>query len=154
MATGLPDYYRGIDVTYQTLSELMNRPKYGAANVAYGELVVTASAETVIVTVNGKGMVYGGVVALDHTSTQSLGIPRLYVDGSIVADSALTFLNKYGLDVENSYGIYLRVFDETNFVYGAGFSRGITFETSIEVRYREVNGSTPSVAVLLVYALI
>ena len=29
MASGLPDYYRGVDVAYQALSEMIVRPKYG-----------------------------------------------------------------------------------------------------------------------------
>lgn len=154
MASGLPDYYRGVDIAYQALSQMIVRPKYGGANVAFGEVEVSASGETAIVSISGKGMVYGGVLALDHTSSQAAGTPRLYVDGELIADSAFVFLNKFGLIVENSYAIYLARFDDVNFIYSGVFSRGITFETTLEVRYREVDGGIPVVAVLLVFALI
>ena len=57
MASGLPDYYNGVDVTYQTLAEIINRPKYGAGQRSTAAVAVDASAETTLITITGKGMV-------------------------------------------------------------------------------------------------
>ena len=43
MASGLPDFHRGVDVALQSLAEVTNRPKYGAATYSSGNKTVSAS---------------------------------------------------------------------------------------------------------------
>lgn len=154
MAHGLPDYYRGVDIAYQALAQLITRPMYGGAQRVAGNTVVTASAETILASVSGKGMIYDGIWRLDHTSTQNLSIPRLYVDGSLIGNLMFFHLNKYAIWYEGDYSIHTLMYDNTNFIYSASISHGITFETSFKIAYLEEHGSTPTVWHDVTYALV
>lgn len=142
MASGMPDYYRGV------------RPRYGASKTVIGGGAVGANVKTDLVEVTGKGMIYGGNVYLSYTSTQKDGIPILKVDGTEISTINFFTMNFFGLCKGYSYPFSLLVFDDTNFVYSAGVAFGFTFEEGVEVVYDERNGGTPTVVCRLVYALI
>lgn len=154
MASGLPDYHRGVDIKLQSLSELTSRPKYGAAKGILSSRGVTASAGTYLVEVLGKGMIYGGSVWLDYTSTQANS--ELWVVCDDEAINALSFfrLKEYGIDDPRNSPVSVNKFDGTNHVYSVGISYGITFEESLRLLYWEKYGKTPVVHYHLVYALI
>lgn len=154
MTRGLPDYYRGVDIAYQALAQMIVRPKYGGGLATWGSAVVTANAETTLITVSGKGMIYGGVVFLDHTSSQKTGIARLKADGNLLADMSFEGMNKHNIINPWSYPFYLLKFDEANFVYTVATSFGLTFETNFELAYFEQEGETPTVRFDICYALI
>jgi len=154
MASGLPDYYRGVDIAYQALSQMIVRPKYGAALLAAGAETVDAGGVTTLVSIEGKGMIYGGILFLGYTSTQRFSAPRFYIDGHGL--SGLTFWELLGLGVTkpNVYPVTLLGYDEAGYVYSVGFAHGITFEESALVSYYEFHGTTPVVYCELVYALV
>lgn len=154
MATGLPDYYRGIDVTYQTLSELMNRPKYGAAQRVVGSITATASTKVSLGAVSGKGMIYGGFVAAFDTLTQDMGLVYIEIDGALYGAWSFVNINFWGLYGEHSYPFYMLRYDDADFRYSVGISSGLTFETSFEVFYEEQYGRTPTVHFQFNYALV
>ena len=133
---------------------VVSRPRYGKAERLWDQAEVVAEDETEIGAVTGKGMIYGGVVLLDHDSAQDEGTPRLYIDNVRIADLDFNALAKYCLVREHSYPLYLCKKDETNFVYAVGVSRGITFETDFKIKYDENNGTTPVVYCRVIYALI
>jgi len=154
MASGLPDYYRGVDIAYQALAQVTNRPKYGGALELYGSVVVTANFTTGLAEVSGKGMIYGGLVYLDPTATQASGIPGVIVDGNVIAGITFTRMNKYNVSKSWAYPLYLLSYDDVNFVYSCAASYGITFESSFKLVYNEAEGATPRVYYDFVYALI
>jgi len=154
MSSGLPDFYRGIDVAFQSLGQIINRPKYGGAVQSAGSVVVTASVQTQIISVLGKGMVYGGILFLDYTSTQRDSFPVLLVDGVNINPVTFTNLNKYGVNIPRAYSIAMAVYNDVDFIYSVQFSYGITFESSVSIEYQEEHGTTPVVASQLTYALI
>jgi len=154
MAHGLPDYYRGVDIAYQALAQLIVRPKYGGAQNAQANVTVTPNAETTLVSVSGKGVLYGGCVFLDHTSTQLASTVRLYVDGAQLSFLSFYTLNKHNIHEPRSTSVYLLKYDNTEFIYTVGISPDITFESSFAVKYQENEGATPVVYCDLNYALI
>lgn len=154
MASGRPDYTRTIDILYQSLAQVTNRPKYGGAQLEVGYATVDANGETELINITGKGVIYGGFFRLAHTSTQLNSAPRLYVDGVRVATLDFCDLARYGLVVDSGYSTYLLVLDDVNYIYSAGISRDITFETSLKTTYNEWYGSTPFVWSILYYALV
>lgn len=154
MASGRPDYFRGVDVTYQTLGEIINRPKYGAENYDEGSVQVPVSSVTNLLTVTGKGMTYGGVVLVGPGGTQQDGKVQLVVDGDLMSGMSFTFMNDYKVTRQDSYPIYLMKYDEVGGIYMVALSRGITFETSLVVRYVEAEGETPDIVYKITYALI
>jgi len=154
MSHGLPDYYRGVDIAYQALSELINRPKYGGAQRTAGSVAVTANDTTQLISVSAKGMIYGGYLFLDHTATQKNSIFILKVDGNIIGYLSADGGNAYNINIEHNSPVYLRKYDDTNFIYCMALSHGITFETSFTVEYEEKHGGTPTLSYRVVYAVV
>lgn len=154
MAHGLPDYYRGVDIAYQALAQLMVRPTYGAARTAYGSKVVTASAETELCSVIGAGLIYGGVIYLDHTASQRQAKPWLYIDGQNLGQLSLQWLYKWNVLHPTSLPFYLLAYDDAEYKYAVGLSPGFTFESSFKLAYEEFDGATPTVYYSIQYALI
>lgn len=154
MSHGLPDWYRGVDIAYQALAEMITRPKYGAAQVAEASEVVDASGVTELISITGKGMIYGGALWMDYTSTQKDSSPLLTIDGNEFRDDGLYTINFMNWNNPLILPISILKYDDTNFVYCVGFAYGYTFETSVLVSYSEKHGTTPTVNASLYYALI
>lgn len=154
MAHGLPDFYRGMDVAYQMLSEMIVRPKYGGALLAWGSRECAAGVQTTLLGVAGKGMIYGGAIWLDYTSTQSNSQPWLGIDGYTLTNLSFERLMEYGINEPRAWPLALHKKDSVKWVYSVGVSYGITFEESVVLAYYEQHGTTPTVHYRLVYALI
>ncbi len=154
MASGLPDFYRGVDVAYQALSQMIVRPKYGAAVKSAGNKVVASLGRTTLLAISGKGMLYGGLVYLNHTSTQKAAEVILVVDGDDMISMTFDNMNLLNVNIAGIYPTVLRRFDEVNFIYCVGLGYGITFETGLSVVYNELNVGTPTVFAEMMYALI
>jgi len=154
MASGLPDYYRGVDVAYQALAQMIVRPKYGGALLAWGSKYCTANTQNTLVGIAGKGMVYGGAVWLDYTSTQSNSQVWLGIDGYTLTNLSFERLVQYGIDKPRSWPVSVNKKDSVNWVYSVGISYGITFETQVVLAYLEEHGTRPTVHYRLVYSLI
>jgi len=154
MVSGHEDYYRGIDIAYQELSEQIVRPKYGGAILGPALAEVGALETTSLLEISGKGMIYGGVLWIDYTSTQQDSIVYLWVDGAKLLGFSFENMMRFNIIKPRSYPFTINVYNNIDFVYACGFSYGVTFETSLEITYREMHNTTPSVNVNLVYALI
>lgn len=142
MAIGLPDYSRGI------------RPGYGSGQNKAGYKVVLKNDTTPLATISGKGMIYGGYVRVEYTSSLSDSGLFLYVDDEKLGSIGFETLDRWNLDVEHSYPVYKRKYDDTNFIYVVAFSHGITFEKNIRIEYIEAGGKTPTAWWQIIYALI
>ncbi|KKM97804.1 hypothetical protein LCGC14_1164370 [marine sediment metagenome] len=154
MASGAPDYYSRVDVAIQALSEMVVRPKFGGALMEAGSMEVVANIANPLVAVAGKGMIYGGVLWLDNTSTQANSEAQLWLDGTNLNNLSFLRLRDYGLDNPRSTVVTIKKYDPTNFIYSAGFSYGLTFDAVLSLMYREQHGVTPTVHWRLVYTLL
>jgi len=154
MAHGLPDYYRGVDIAYQALSEMIVRPMYGAAQQLWNTKVCQANEESEVGQKTGQGMLYGGLIYLDPADSQAQGIPKLYIDDVCMATLSFDDLDKYSLNAEHSYPLYLLTKDDANFIYSVGISHGITFESEFRIAYDENDGDVVTVWCRVIYALI
>mgnify|MGYP001139474021 CR=1 FL=1 len=154
MGHGLPDFYRGVDIAYQALSELINRPKYGAAQKSFASVWVTPGVITNLISVSGKGIIYGGVLYLSPSTNQEGSSPRLTVDGIFLAGLSFYTLNRYGWNIPQSYVWYLTKYDNVNFVFSVGIGYPITFESSFVVGYKENYEVSVNVACDFCYALV
>ncbi len=141
MASGLPDYKIGV------------RLAYGQARQKAGGLIVKASDITEILSVTGKGVIYGGAVIVDYTASQNGSFVMLEVDDVQLSSANFFTLEAYGLDKQYCFPFYLMKYDDVNFVYTVGVMEGITFESGLRYLYEEINGDTPTVTGFLIYAL-
>lgn len=142
MSRGLPDYAREV------------RPRYGGAISTSGITGVDASKITDLVLVAGKGIIYGGAMWLEHTSTQSNSLPLLVVDKSTLSNISFLRLHTYGVDRARTVPLSINTYDLTNFIYSVGISYGYTFEDALSISYDEKHGTTPTIHWRLIYALI
>lgn len=154
MAHGLPDWYRGVDIAYQALSQMIIRPKYGAGVRATASVAATASEETTLITVAGKGVTYGGFLVSDGVDTQKADQPRIYLDDVLIFSLDFHDLNVFSLNVHRSAGLFERKYDDDTFRYVVALGYGYTFETSLKIAYLETYGRTPAVRAEVHYALV
>ncbi len=142
MAHGMPDYNKDV------------RPKYGGALQKKGSLAVDASVPTRLTNIEGKGVLYGGVVWLDPATTQANSAVLMKLDGTLLSSLSFVRMADYGVNNPRNSVFTLNKYDSVNKVYSVGLSYGITFESYLDLYYYETYGNTPTVFWDLVYALI
>ncbi len=142
MTSGLPDYGLGV------------RPQYGGAKFVKAVTAVLANVKTSLISVTGKGMIYGGELRVLGTERQMLDVPILSIDGVEISDTNFDNMRGWGFDVERVAPFYIRHFDGVNFLYSVGLTNGFTFESSFEILYDEKDGGTPGVSCRAYYALL
>lgn len=140
MASGLPDYLSVI------------RPQYGGARQRADVVGCVANVPNLLTAIEGKGMIYGGMVWLDHDSSQRDGEIVMKLDGTFLRSPSFLRMSQYGFDDSRCSIFTIRGYDNTEFIYSAGLSFGITFEEYCDVYYDENNGTEPTVHYLIVYA--
>lgn len=142
MVSGMVDYQRTV------------RPKYGGGLLAWGSKTLTANIQNTLCGINGKGMIYGGVVWLDYTITQANSEVWLGIDGYTLTNLSFIRLSQYGIQQPRAWPVSLLKYDAVNFIYSVGISYGITFEKQVVLAYFEKHGAMPTVHYRLVYTLI
>ena len=154
MATGKQDYYRGVDVAYQELAQVIVRPKYGGALLESDSRQIGEGAPIILFEVAGKGMTYGGVVWLDHTLTQANSIVAVDIDDQVINDLSFVRLRDYGITNPLIWPVTLLDFDTVYKIYAVGFSYGLTFEKNLKVWYEDKYNTAPTVHWRFVYTLL
>lgn len=142
MASGLPDFYRGM------------RPQYGGTIYKEGSEAVLPDAATGLALASGKGMLYGGVVWLDAAETQADSEIRLIIDDEYISNLSFIRMLDYGMTKPGSWLLYLNKFDAINNIYSVGMGFGVTFEDWMLLTYRENYGRTPTVHWRFCYAML
>jgi len=154
MASGLPDYNSAINLALQTLSEITNRPKYGAAQRVVGSVAATASTQISLAQVSGKGQIYGGFISSLGTATQVLDYVDIEIDGVVFAGWTLNAIFYWNLMTQSAYPFHILRYDDKDFTYSVGVQPFLTFETSFEIFYEETYGRTPTIAYQISYAVV
>ena len=142
MTSGTPDYFNTV------------RQNYGAAKQATGAFAAVANDITSLISVVGKGTIYGGSLFLDYTDDQSLSAPRLIIDNEEVGVIDFETINSKGLSKEGCYPFYGLIYDMVNFKYTVGITGGYTFDVMFKIQFEEKHGGTPAVKSYLTYALL
>jgi len=142
MASGLPDY------------EKIIRPKYGVTVSKHVLVEATLAGFTDLLTIAGKGMIYGGVLTVFSTSTQDLGYLSVSFDFGTSIAKTFWKLDRYGLTKHGGYPLSLCKFDDVNFIYAVEISHGITFEKGFFVTYKGLGAVSTWLEFDLVYALV
>lgn len=154
MASGLPDHYRGVDVAYQALSEMTVRPKYGQVFLKSGSEEANPNSDQILTLITGKGMIYGGVVWLDYTSTQANSYIKLLLDAEQMNDLSFLRLNEYRITNPRSSVVTINKYDSVNYVYSVGISYGLTFDSYLMLVYSNDYANTPTIHYRIVYTLL
>jgi len=155
MGHGAPDWWSRshIDIIGQALAYLTQRPMYGAAKSNYVYKQVDPNTETTLITVIGKGMIYGGLIQADVDYSIGNDIFRLYVDDEAIVGGSFYEYIQNNLSSYGDYCAWISCFDDKNHVYAVNFRYGLTFEEKIKITYQERNGKTPYIYCDIIYTL-
>jgi len=140
-----------LNLTAQDLALLKQKPSYGGSILASYDGTVNSSTETTLFSDTGEGMVYGGYVYVLGGGYQNSGIVRLYIDGVKLTDTTFATLRDLGKINIGLNPLWLSRYDNVNDRYCVCFGFGMTFDTSIAVKYREQSGKTPTIHMKFVY---
>ena len=154
MAHGLPDYYRGVDIAYQALAEMIVRPKYGAAQLAAGVVAAVANSEKTLFTVSGKGMVYGGTIITNPAATQQNSVPKIYCDSQDLNNLTLLQMDDFNIKTAYSNAVYSLKYDIPSLEFCVAICPYLTFETELKCTWDEKHGATPTIIYRVFYALV
>jgi len=154
MSKGTVDWYRGIDIVYQNLGEIIQRPKFGIVAPAEYANFVAASAVTTLVDISGIGNIYWGSIGVTGAGIQEDDYFIFTIDGIPLTSATFRRAEDYGTNTPRLPGVFLDKLDNVNFRYSAALGANITFETSVVIQYVETYGRNPYVVSRLVYALI
>lgn len=155
--TDRPDFWTQsfIDIIAQELAELTARLKYGTRGVLEFDDFVTASDVTSLGEIEGKGIIYGGAVAVQGAATCGGDAIGSILDGGPEYLTP-TFLEAITFNLTAQHGgtWQLECYDDVNFRYAGALSFGITFEGALEIIYNETAGRTPYVLAKIMYAVL
>ena len=143
-----------LNVKRQDLGYLTQRPMYGAAKGAQYTPSITANADTTILTINGSGMLYSCCVCVSDSNTCSADRVKAYIDGSSLMEQSFLDLSDGGFFFPGSNLFTLDKYDDIDYKYNLSMHSGITFDTSFQLVFTEVNGNTPIVKSIIRYALL
>ncbi len=152
--TGFPDWLVPVNISRQELAEITNRPKFGSSQQAVYSSTVGPQGTTTIISITGKGMIYGGFVSVVVNQQQSADFVIVIIDGVSFVGSSFFLSNRDQIINPSNDLFVLQRFDDINFRYKFGISYGFTFEESIVVQYIELHSNTFSILAKLYYALV
>jgi hypothetical protein len=154
MAHGLPDWYRGVDIAYQALAQMITRPTYGAAVRTSGFKSCAGSGYTELFNISGKGMTYGGYVRLTHASTQKDSAVWLYTDTGLVCNMSFYDGDRFNIIYLRGHPLIISKYDDTSFVYCILVSYGITFESGLQILFNNYYAGAVTVYYEIIYGLV
>lgn len=151
-----PDFtqYSYIDIYAQTLGRVLNRPTYGGAQVSTVVQVATANDDTELISIVGEGMLYGGSLAVWGNLTQEDSYWKNVIDGNTQSPTVFSILSQFNMSQPHGSSPIVTRYDMVNYEYGFIIPYGITFEESFVCYYHESHGDTPTVMMVLTYALV
>lgn len=129
-------------------------PSFGAFTTASGSTAALANAWKDIVTITGKGQLYGGELFIAAPGLNVSSRIRLVIDGTTAFYTTLS-----GLLAESSLGIFavpmlMVKYDSLNSAFVVALAPGITFTTSYVVQFYEVGALLPNIGYNLWYTSI
>ena len=134
MSHGRPDFTSSINITGQDLLEVIERPKYGAAeNAAYSASIAENDSATLF-SVAGTGMIYGGSIYHSGAFDTDYVFLRAVIDGEDMPIFSIKIFNTWMIDEELMSILTEKYYSEENDKYIHRIARGITFETSFAIR--------------------
>ena len=155
----MPDYpdftqYAYIDIIAQSLGRVLARPTYGGAQVSTVIAAANPNADTQYIAIAGEGMIYGGCIAVWGGMTQEDCMWLSKIDGNDQCPAPFNILADFNMGQPHGTSPIMTRYDMVNFQYGFILPYGITFEESAVFSYREAHGDTPTILMVMTYALV
>jgi hypothetical protein len=129
-------------------------PQYGSVSEAKAEITIATGTETTLVTISGKGRIYGGVVLCASGNVKNADYVKLYVDDVLLISICFYDLTWYGLYPDGDSPLYIIRYDETTPKMIAGIRKDITFSKSFKIAWKSDDANSRVVRYRLHYSLI
>lgn len=143
-----------IDINSQSLTQVIQRPKFGAAQRGSYADTYPADSDSDIITISAKGVIYGGYLRAKHTSSHKFDRVKIIIDGQTLFDRGFTEMLTEAHQRPLALFCDLLHYDDTNYRYIVGFPSQVTFESSCVVNYRNKEHYTTWVESDIYYATI
>lgn len=154
MASGFTDWDVPVNITAQQLNEVVNRPKYGAAQHADLFEFVPGLTTSTRVSITGKGVTYGGFIRASHVAEMNSNKLIITIDGQAITTHSFFQMFLRGIFHEDQRYFWLVYYDSVYFDYMVRIQRWITFESSFKIEYVNDKAFTVPVFGSLVYATV
>lgn len=154
MSSGFKDWDVPVNIRAQDLAQVINRPTYGSLSSLVYQDAILGDAETSLGTITGIGQVYGGYINVNAASSNTSWLIKVIIDGVTVTGISPASLKVSGLINPYNYLPHLLLYDTVNHIHTLGFSYGVTFETSLELKFTRKAGLQSNVTLVLLYAVI
>lgn len=154
MPTGFKDWDIPVNINSQSLAETTNRPKYGGSVGAVLTKNVPAGQTMTLVTLSGKGMIYGGWIRGINAVEMPEAMLQLYLDGALIQYNSWEGLNLAQIDKAHMAIMYLTLYDNATYKYCVGISYGYTFEQSLKIEFVNDSAGAAGITGRCFYALI
>lgn len=154
MVTGFKDWDKGVNINNQSLEQIINRPKYGGSiGASFSDQIINVGAATLL-TVTGRGMIYGGFLLADDNTSGLTSSWRVTVDGVQIHYLAHSSHQLLGFPGVNMSLVYCAQYDIINHKFTMVLGYGFTFETSLVIAYQNLGSGTVDLSGFCYYALV
>jgi len=154
MANGSKDWQSQVNITAQDLDKITNRPSYGAAVRESFVFPVLTTETKICLTVLGKGVIYGGDFGTTQSVKQGSNRVLLEIDGNELKGTNIDVDLQRGVYQIYTSPLYLILYNDVEFRYNYGIMPGLTFESSVVLKFLNNGAQTDVVLGELVYALV
>lgn len=135
------DRDRNTNIVGQDLAQVIERPKYGAANLSHYNGTIQEDTDDEIMSVAGAGMLYGGVVTLGYSGNPNYIWFMPEIDGTTWSSYSVGGLNTDWIVDPGMWVLYEKYYGGDVNKYVLSLSPGITFETGFIIHVLNISGS-------------
>jgi hypothetical protein len=154
MVTGYPDYQRNINLAAQSADQLIQRPKYGAAQIMAGQDTIASGVLSTIASLTVRGIIYGGYISTQALVDASSSVITLIIDGvTVFLDSYENLNTRKIIDIYQDY-LYLSKYSSIPYSYAVVFSPDTTFESSIIIKLKNNIAASMTYSFNFIYSTI
>lgn len=141
-----------VDIITQSLSEIIQRPRFGQISVGEVAGYVAANTANLVMSLSGAGMHFGVYFWGASTDIQDNDYIRIVADGNTIDLPTMKqlFDNNFVLPIGAEASISL--YDTVNFKYAGFGGAGKTWNTSYKLYYVETHGRNPYVSLKYIYS--
>lgn len=128
--------------------------RYGTGQVETYSGIISGPAQETIITIAGKGILYGGHVNVDSTADSENHLTTFYADDQAMMGITWKSMRTFDYDIPAGPNFCLTCFNEEDWKYAMVFGGGLSFETKLEMKYFVTNALSPAVYAAVFFALI
>lgn len=141
-----------VNITKRDLGAFFTNEYKSPVIQEYGQFGTDVPQLKTLITLTGPGVILGGMISNSAVSTHKTATPALDIDGISYLLRSYYELWGYGLNLPWTSYLYNLKYDDDDYLYVAGISNGIAFETSAVLKINLTISGTNNTVWELYYA--